>query len=61
LEEGVDAEVNYCNGEAVTLRTPLEEVIGAEEEGGMGVSLIKGREGAIVRTMYKTIARAIDL
>jgi len=36
-------------------------VISTKEEGRMGETLIKGREGAVVGTMYKMIIRTIDL
>jgi len=61
VEEGVDAEVNYCNGIMMKGITPLEIMIATGEERGMGESLVDGREGPVVGPMDKTIARVIDL
>jgi len=61
VEEGIDAEVNYYNGELVKRVTPLEIVIVTGEERGMGEPLIDGREGPVVGPVDKTIARVIDL
>jgi len=61
VEEGVNAEINYCNGELVKGVAPLEIMIATGEERGMGESLIDGREGPVVGPVDKTIARAIDL
>jgi len=60
-EEGVDAEINYCNGETVMGVAPLEIMIATGEERGMGEPLIDGREGPVIGPVNKTIARAIDL
>jgi len=61
VEEGVDAEINYCDGVMMEGIVPLEVMIATGEERGMGESLIKGREGSIIGPVDKTIARAIDL
>jgi len=61
VEEGIDAEINYCNGIVMMRVAPLEIMIATSEERRMGESLIKGGEGPIIGVMDKTIARAIDL
>ena len=61
VEEGIDAEVNYCNGVLVKRVAPLEIMIATGEERGMGDPLIDGREGPVVEPVDKTIARVIDL
>jgi len=61
VEEGVDAEVNYCNGEVMIGVVPLEIMIATGEKRRVGESLIKGGEGPVVGPVNKTIARAIDL
>jgi len=61
VEEGIDAEINYCDGIMMEGIVPLEVMIATGEKRGMGESLIKGREGLIIGLVDKTIARAIDL
>jgi len=61
VEEGIDAEVNYCDGKVMVGVAPLEVMIATGEERRMGESLIKGGERSIIGVMDKTIARAIDL
>ena len=36
VEEGVDAEINYCNGKVMVRVTPLEVVIATGEERRVG-------------------------
>jgi len=45
IEEGINAEINYCNGIMMKGVAPLEIMIATGEERGMGESLIEGREG----------------
>jgi len=61
VEEGVDAEVNYCNGKVMVGVAPLEVMITTGEERRVGESLIKGGEGPIIGAVDETVARAIDL
>jgi len=61
VEEGVNAEINYCNGEVMVGVAPLEIMIATGEERRVGESLIKGREGPVIGQVDETIARAIDL
>ena len=61
VEEGINAEVDYCNGEVMVGVAPLEIMIATGEERRVGESLIKGREGPVVGPVDETIARAIDL
>jgi len=61
VEEGIDAEVNYCNGKVMVRVAPLEVMIATGEERRVGESLIKGGEGPIIGAVDETIARAIDL
>jgi len=61
VEEGIDAEVNYCDGVMMEGIVPLEIMIATGEKRGMGESLIKGREGPIIGPVDETIARVIDL
>jgi len=61
VEEGIDAEVNYCDGKMMVGVAPLEVMIATGKERRMGESLIKGGEGPVIGVVDKTIARAIDL
>jgi len=61
IEEGINAEINYCNGIMMKGVAPLEIMIVTGEERGMGESLIEGREGPIIGAVDETIAGAIDL
>ena len=48
VEEGVNAEVNYCNGEMMVGIAPLEIMIATSEERRVGEPLIKGGEGSVI-------------
>jgi len=61
VEEGVNAEVDYCNGEVMVGVAPLEIMIATGEERRVGESLIEGREGSVIGPVDEMIARAIDL
>jgi len=61
VEEGIDAEINYCDGVLTEGVTPLKVMIATGEERGMGEPLINGGEGPAVGPVNKTIARGIDL
>jgi len=61
VEEGVNAEINYCDGVMVKGVVPLEIMIATGEERGVGEALIDGGEGPVVGPVNETITRAIDL
>jgi len=51
LEEGINAEVNYCKGILMRRMVPLEMVISTKEERGKGKTPIKTGKWMIVGTV----------